>query len=112
MRTHQLLALHAHALLPLLLKTLLRAFQSLCLHLLCRSGLTPCRVPEECPAEVQQTILQCLRLDPAERPTCVEVRCVDMPQGWHAEAVVWHCSSKSLCLLIVGSCAYGRHSCT
>ena len=33
-----------------------------------------CRVPEECPAEVQETILECLRLDPAERPTAMQVR--------------------------------------
>ena len=32
-----------------------------------------CRVPEECPEEVEAVINNCRRLDPNERPTALEV---------------------------------------
>ena len=32
-----------------------------------------CRVPEECPKEVEQLLTRCLMADPAVRPDCKEV---------------------------------------
>ena len=33
----------------------------------------PCRVPDECPAEVEQLLSRCLMADPAVRPNCREI---------------------------------------
>ena len=34
----------------------------------------PCSVPEEAPAEVREVVHHCLQLDPATRPTAMQVR--------------------------------------
>ena len=38
-----------------------------------RGNLRDCKVPQECPAEIDQLINQCLAQDPEERPTAKEI---------------------------------------
>lgn len=38
-----------------------------------RGGVRDCRVPQECPAEIDDLINRCMHTDPLERPTAKEV---------------------------------------
>ena len=38
-----------------------------------RGGLRDCKVPQECPAEIDQLINQCLAQNPDERPTAKDI---------------------------------------
>lgn len=39
----------------------------------CGGGLRDCKVPEECPAEIDQLINACLSQDPEDRPTATDI---------------------------------------
>ena len=38
-----------------------------------RGGLRDCKVPQECPAEIDKLINQCLAHEPEERPTAKDI---------------------------------------